>query len=176
MRARSSARLERRSYKTCIRRNISYASCRSKPEVSSSNLDGLIIMEKSTVQEEPMGCAIACVAHASNINYKNAKALFSNPDKSITKGYLCREIVNALKKASLSYKYVKFNKERESFLDKPGTMVFIEDKKYPQGHYIIRTSKGWMNPWINFPSINPAKSGFQKKISGKPKWIIYREI
>ena len=59
-------------------------------------------------------------------------------------------------------------------LNTEGVIVFIErSKKYPAGHYVIKTKKGWMNSWINFPNIFPAESGFQKDLPGKAQWIIY---
>lgn len=42
------------------------------------------------------------------------------------------------------------------------------------GHYILRTKKGWMNPWINYPSISPARAGFQKRLPGEVQWILFK--
>jgi len=62
-------------------------------------------------------------------------------------------------------------------LNQNGAIVFVErSKKYPAGHYLIKTKKGWMNPWINFPNISSAKSGFQKVLPGKAQWIIYQKM
>lgn len=58
--------------------------------------------------------------------------------------------------------------------DKSGTIVFIaKSKKYPEGHYLLKTSKGWMNPWVNFPEITPARAGFQKRLPGKVVWVMH---
>ena len=64
----------------------------------------------------------------------------------------------------------------KNLLNRNGTIVFIErSKKYPAGHYLVKTEKGWMNSWINFPNISPTKSGFQKVLPGKAQWIIYQK-
>lgn len=131
-------------------------------------------MEKPIVQEEPMGCAIACVAFALNKTYRITKKLFDNSAYSFTRGYYCREIVQVFKKQDKNYIFSKVNKNNKRILNNEGTIVFIEkNKKYPMGHYLIKTKKGWMNSWINFPNIASAKAGFQKKLQGKPTWVIY---
>lgn len=131
---------------------------------------------KSITQEDIMGCSIACVALALNISYKSAKKLFDNPEYSSSRGYYCRELVKALNKKSVNYTFSKINETNKNLLEKEGVIVFIEKgKKYPLGHYFIKTKKGWMNPWINFPTISPAKSGFQKTLPAKIQWIIYQD-
>ncbi len=53
---------------------------------------------------------------------------------------------------------------------------FVRDGKDDSwGHYLLRTSKGWMNPWINWPSINPARAGYEKEFIGEIEWIIYEK-
>lgn len=131
---------------------------------------------KSITQEELMGCGIACVAVALNKSYKSTKELFDNPKYASTKGYYCREIIKVLNKKFGNYNYSKVSEKNKSLLRQNGTIVFIErSKRYPSGHYLIKTKKGWMNPWINFPDISPAKSGFQKTLPGKTQWIIYQK-
>src|SRR3989338_11081952 len=169
-------------------------------------------MNKLITQEEPMGCGIACVAVALDKSYQSAKKLFDNPEYASSRGYYCRELINALNKRRANYTFSKINgknknllkrslqnclnfskrslKERnlafleaanfakrfiQTSLKKEGVIVFIEKgKKYPLGHYLIRTKRGWMNPWINFPNISPVKSGFQNKLPAKVQWVIYQ--
>ncbi len=129
---------------------------------------------KSVTQEEPMGCAIACVAFLLNISYKNAKNMFGHPEHSFTRGFYCGEITRVLNTGSLDYSFSKFKKEHRKIVDKPNVMVFTErNENYPGGHFLVRTKNSWMNPWINFPHIVPSKSGFQKNLPGKIQWIIY---
>src|SRR3989338_10375977 len=130
---------------------------------------------RSITQKEPMGCGIACVALALNISYKSAKKLFDNPEYSLSRGYYCKELVRVLNKRKKNYSFSKINEKNKSLLNEERVIVFIEKgKKYPSGHYLIKTKEGWMNPWINFPIITPAKSGFQKNLPAKAKWIIYQ--
>lgn len=129
---------------------------------------------KSVTQEEPMGCAIACIAFILKISYKQAKNLIRHPEHSFTRGFYCGEITNILNKKGLNYSFSKFKKEHKNIMNIPGTIIFTErNKNYPGGHFLVRTKNSWMNPWINFPLITPAKSGFQKNLPGKEQWIIY---
>ncbi len=129
---------------------------------------------KPVAQEDLMGCGIACVAYALNKPYAKAKKFFSNPKKASFRGHYCREIVSALGRANLAYDYLKITERNKRILTKPGVIVFVRrGKKHPDGHYLIRTARGWMNSWINFPSIRPLKAGFQKRLPGKPQWVVY---
>jgi ABC-type bacteriocin/lantibiotic exporter with double-glycine peptidase domain len=128
---------------------------------------------KPITQEHPASCGIACVASILGMSYKKTLKYF-NKKNIIRIGYELYEIANALNKKGLNYQYSKVNNKTKKFLSKQGTIVFVKrSKKYPIGHYLLKTKRGWMNPWINFPEINPAKSGFNKKLPGKAQWIIY---
>jgi len=130
---------------------------------------------KPITQEEPAGCGIACVAFLIKKRYKETKKHFVNKDFSSFRGYYCGELVNELKKQGLDYKHCKVTEKNKKSL-KENSIVFIERcKKYPIGHYLVKTKKGWMNPWINYPNIKSAKSGFQKNLPLNPAWIIYIE-
>ena len=132
---------------------------------------------KLIVQEHPMGCAVACVASLLGTSYRGALALFNNKSYASTKGYYCKDIGKALKKKRLVYVWKKFSSGSRLLLNKKGVIVFISrSKKYPAGHYLLKTGRGWMNPWINFPQIAPAKAGFQKRLPGKPQWIMYPKL
>ncbi|MBS3170842.1 hypothetical protein J4223_03625 [Candidatus Woesearchaeota archaeon] len=128
---------------------------------------------KVVAQEHTMGCGIACVASLCNLSYKNALDFFEKK-YAWSRGYYCREIAFVLKKKDLDYSWKKINFKTKSLI-RIGSIVFIaRSSKWPFGHYLLKTEKGWMNPWINFPSITPVKAGFQKKLPGKAQWVIYR--
>src|SRR3989344_5928994 len=57
----------------------------------------LKLPEKPAVkQEDPLGCAVACVAYALNKSYQESLALFANgKEKANVTGFLCKEIVLA---------------------------------------------------------------------------------
>ena len=128
---------------------------------------------KLITQEAPMGCAIACTASLANLSYKQMRKHFDEGMiKEQTSGFYNRDIVNVLNKIKIKAKI--FNMKRWGNKNMGfGTIVFIErSKKYPAGHYLLKTKNGWMNPWINYPNINPAKAGFQKTLPGKVKWVV----
>ncbi len=128
----------------------------------------------SITQDEPMGCAVACVAFVLRKNYRQARKLFANPEHAVARGYYCRETCAALRAAGKSYEYGRYTPKRKAILKKAGTIVFVQRSgKYPAGHFLVKAGKGWMNPWINLPSMTPAKAGFQKRLPGKPGWIVY---
>ncbi len=116
-----------------------------------------------------MGCAVACVASLLSISYQDALSLFSHPARASTKGFYCRDIIAALARKRVSYTYKKY----VGNTIKDGTIVFFHrSNSYPLGHYLLKTRRGWMNPWINYPTITSAKAGFQKRLPGKAQWII----
>lgn len=129
----------------------------------------------SVTQEHGAGCGVACVAYILNISYEKALKYFKKPLQAIDKGFLCREIVEALNKAGLNYSYCKALPSCKNLIKVPGVIVFVaRSKKYPIGHYLVKTRESsWMNPWINFPCIASAESGFEKRLPGKAQWIIY---
>ena len=128
---------------------------------------------KAVVQEHPMGCGIACVACVSGVSYSDAFKVVLRRSAS-TRGYFCRELVQALSRLRFEYDCKKANAKTRKHIKKEGTIVFIApSKRYPKGHYLAKTKKGWMNPWVNFPCIVPAKAGFNKKLPGKALWVIF---
>jgi len=122
-----------------------------------------------------MGCAVACIAGLTGLTYDQIQRLF-NENKSSTKGYDLKEISSTLKKKKLYYKGSKVNDLTKKYLKIPGSIVFIRrSKKYPAGHYLLRTKQDWMNSWINYPKIAPAKAGFMKRLPGEAQWILYKK-
>ena len=121
-------------------------------------------------QKESMGCAVAYVASLLGINYKKILKIIQNK-KADKPNFYFKDIVKILSKKRLNYSYGKAIPRTKKYIS--GTMVFVKrSKKFPFGHYLLRTREGWMNPWINLPK-TPIKAGFQKRIPGKAKWIIY---
>lgn len=133
-------------------------------------------MNKAIAQEDTYGCGLACVAFITGNNYKETKNKnFKNKKTARTFGYLCKDLVQALVRAGrqYGYKYLKRNIGLSN-----NTIVFIKrSKRYPAGHYLVKTTKGWMDPWINFNvkkiDIRKAKAGFRAKLPGKPIYAIF---
>ena len=120
-----------------------------------------------------MGCGVACMACVLGIGYSKAIKLVSSKNAS-SKGYYCKDITKALRNSGLNYYYKKVTSKTKKYLKIEGTIVFIKRSiRYPKGHYLVKTKKGWMNPWINFPE-KPIKAGFNKRLPGKAQWVIFR--
>ncbi len=128
---------------------------------------------KPIPQEEPMGCAVACVAFLFGVSYKKSLKLFKIK-KADKPNFYCKDIVKILNKKGLNYVYGKAIPKDKKYLGNIGTIVFIRrSKRFQFGHYLLKTEKGWMNSWINLPK-TPIKAGFQKNLPGKPQWLIYK--
>ncbi len=135
-----------------------------------------MVKRKLVTQEEGMGCGLACVASELGISYQRARKTSGGPEGSYTNGYYCEDLVRILNESGRSYIFRKVRREDDSIIQTPGTIVFAKrGRKYPEGHWLLMTSRGWMNPWINWPSINPAKAGYEKRFPGIPEWIVYED-
>jgi|SRR3989344_1619346 len=135
-------------------------------------------MIKSTTQQGPSGCAPACVAQILGIPYMKAVRLFKGGMvKEIYRGFYCREIVAVLKKRGIGSEFKYVNKKIVKKIYKNRTIIYIKrSKKYPQGHFLCRSNGMWMDPWINMPKMNPAKSGFRRKLPGKPMYVVLSDL
>ncbi len=131
-------------------------------------------MKKPVAQEHTAGCAVACVAFILNISYQKALLLFTNGKYHVgVRGFYAREVVAALDRYGKRYSYHYINKRNLRRIYEEGSIVFIgRSKKYPLGHYLCRRGSSWMNPWYNFPKIKHAKAQFQKRLPGKPIYVI----
>ncbi len=130
--------------------------------------------ERPVTQEHLMGCGIACVAFVCGITYRFAKRHFRGLGDTDSRGYMCRDMVIALGRAGKSYAS-RHLKRRMRYPE--GTLVFIRrSKRYPAGHYLAKSKRGWMDPWLNFDSstadIRHARSGFRKRLPGKAIYAI----
>lgn len=130
-------------------------------------------MIKKIAQKHGLGCGVACVASALNVNYDEALMLFEKPENAGTLGYLCKDLVLALAMAGKSYKHKYLKNKADAVLSVPGTIVFTRfSKAYPRGHYLIKTQKGWMNPWVNFPD-TPVQAEIVKELPAEPIYAIF---
>jgi hypothetical protein len=131
-------------------------------------------------QLHSMGCGAACVAFIANRSY-TITVKYLGESKAQTSGFRLRELTDGLQHFGLDYvpHHAQINKRRRlpNTIYDEGTIVFIEkSERYPYGHYLVRVSNGWMDPWINIRShdISLARAGFRKRLPGKPKWMISR--
>lgn len=130
---------------------------------------------KLITQEHFSGCAVACVASILNISYKKALTNFDDgKEKAKFRGFFCKEIVMALEKNGLEYRFSYIGRNKKHIYPL-GTIVFLKkDSKKPIGHFLCVTETGLMDPWINFPNLS-AKSGYRKRFPSKPIYAIIRK-
>lgn len=134
-------------------------------------------MSNHIVQKDPYGCGIACVAFILNKEYFEVLSLIeSGSFKAKNSGFSCKDLVMILKKVQKDYRYKYITTKLKKKIYNNYTIIFIKrSKKYPAGHYLCRYNKQWMDPWLNFQinhNINKAKSGFRKRLPGKPIYMI----
>ena len=123
-----------------------------------------------------MGCAVACVAYVLGIDYDKAHGLFKNKAAAWTDGYYCDDLVDALARGGdPSYRYQKVHDDDcAGILPRIGTIVFCDYcPQYPCGHYMVRCAKGWMNPWVNYPRIDPACAAMAGRLPSPVIWAVY---
>ncbi|OIO64928.1 hypothetical protein COY28_05075 [Candidatus Woesearchaeota archaeon CG_4_10_14_0_2_um_filter_57_5] len=129
-----------------------------------------MIQPKPIAQEHCTGCAVACVASACGISYAAALKLFTHQEHAGFRGYYCPEVVAALQKAGLRYAWRKVTGKNRALLRKEGAIVFVgSSTRYPLGHFLLKTRKGWMN----IPAIGDVRAGFCSRLPGKAQWVIY---
>ncbi len=130
---------------------------------------------KAVAQEHGMGCGVACTASLLGKSYSTTLKLF-NEKQASTRGYYLRDIVRALDKKEFNYTWSKVTNKTKKYLKIPGSIVFVKRSKiFLAGHYLLKVKEGWMNPWINYPKISPAKAGFQKNLPGKAQGVLYKK-
>ncbi len=128
---------------------------------------------RCVTQEHGLGCGVACVADLLGITYVEALKLFKRPQNAWTRGFCCRELVEALENAGVQSEFKTIRNRSDKLLRAPGTIVFTQfSKANPYGHYLIRVPGGWMNPWVNFPIIAPAKSGIVRRLPARASYAV----
>ncbi len=128
---------------------------------------------KLVTQEGPMGCGVACAASLVGITYKEMLKHFEGGrTKDKTTGFYTKDFALALEK--FGYKVKGYSAKRWGDRRiKAGTIVFVRRGKiYRAGHFLLKTNKGWMDPWKIGKTIKEAKAGWRKRIPDKKNWII----
>jgi hypothetical protein len=132
---------------------------------------------KAIAQEAPMGCGVACAASLAGLSYKEMRKLFKDGEiKDKTTGFYNKDFVKAFSKLNIQAEGCTAKKWGAKRI-KSGTIVFVSrSKKFPEGHFLLKTEKGWMNPWINLNAEGRPVAGFQKRLPGKGEWIITTKV
>jgi len=101
-------------------------------------------------QEDEWGCGVACIASLLGTTYQEALVIAETAKgrgiNSKPSGLELHDIAKALKSEGM--KVVADWSPRKV---PNGTIAFISGgKRYGKdGHYILKTPKGWMDPWYN---------------------------
>lgn len=124
-----------------------------------------------------MGCAVACVASYCGTDYPAALRLFETDRHAWTRGFYCVEVVEALAKIGQRYTYEAFRSPKHiKILHTPGSILFLApSERYPSGHYVLRVENGWMNPWVNFPQMNPVRAAEVSDLEGEVAYVVFPE-
>ncbi len=135
-------------------------------------------------QKDINGCGIACLANLLDKPYDKVKQDFEKKFYSIKNGIKVFDMVKYLNGLGLKYDLKFFNQnpkhvnklEADNFSRKFNSITLIaKSDKYPVGHYLLRTKKGWVDSWINLPSIDNVKSGVRKTLPNNPWYVIFQK-
>ncbi len=131
-------------------------------------------------QHDLNGCGIACLANLLNKEYLEIKSDFENNFYKVDKGIKVSDLVKYLNSKGLNYAVKFCNTKRDvtpesvSLASKLNSITLIrKSKKYPIGHYLLKVETGWVDPWMNLPSIHNVYAGIRKELPEKPWYIIY---
>lgn len=139
-------------------------------------------MKKYQHQKDLNGCGIASLSNLLDLPYDSVKKEFEKNFYSIERGINIADIVRFLKRHKLEYKSKFFNQknyssvknEAKKFSSIPGSITLIaKNKKYPVGHYLVKVDGGWVDPWINLPSIDNVGADIRKTLPGNPWYVLY---
>jgi len=127
-------------------------------------------------QEDEFGCGAACIALVCGVSYREAVDTLGI-DKAISRGFYGRELQSGLLSFGKSYEF-KFLKPRlRKMIYEPGTIVFIRrSKRYPVGHYLLRTNQGWADSWINMQrcsDVRQSTAGLRKRLPGRAQYALF---
>nr|WP_158651760.1 cysteine peptidase family C39 domain-containing protein [Marinobacterium profundum] len=118
------------------------------------------------VQEDEWGCGVACVASLLGITYIDAMDRLQEANLHkidfANEGLELEPIISVLKKAGM-----RVSIENNLKLWPIGTIAFLNenDGDYKgSGHYLLRTTEGWMDPWYNvlYQNPQPRQAKFRK--------------
>lgn len=134
-------------------------------------------------QKDLNGCGIASLSNLLQKPYDLVKKDFEKKFYTIERGVNIADMVRYLKTQGLNYKSKFFNqnkkykynkKEADKYSTTPNSItLIIKSKKYPVGHYLFRTKKGWIDPWIDYPGIDSVKAGIRKELPENAWYVVY---
>ena len=149
----------------------------------------LSLMKKYQHQKDINGCGIACIANLLSLSYGEVKTDFENRFYKIDRGVNIADMVRYLDTKGLKYKSKFFKRgnnlqsgkvlsgaelERDKYSKILGSItLIIKSEKYPIGHYLLRIRDGWIDPWIDLPSIDRVRAGVRDRLPDDPWYVLY---
>jgi hypothetical protein len=140
-------------------------------------------MVKFQHQKDLNGCGIATLANLLHMDYDKVKKDFESKFYTIERGINIADMVRYLKTKDLDYKSKFFNQNKKYEYNKAegdkyskmenSITLIAKNKKYPVGHYLLRTKTGWIDPWFDFPSIDKVRAGIRKELPSNPWYVLY---
>lgn len=140
-------------------------------------------MKKLQHQKDLNGCGIATLANLLNENYDEIKKDFEKKFYTIESGINIADMVRYLKTKGLNYKSKFFNQNKKYKYNKTegdkyskienSITLIAKSEKYPVGHYLLRTRNGWVDPWIDLPSIDKVRAGIRKTLPNNAWYVLY---
>lgn len=122
-------------------------------------------------QHDLNGCGIACLANLLNEEYIDVRYDFEKLFYQIDKGIKVFDLVKFLSSKGYRYSNKFFNhnnynkSEAYKFANIINSITLIrKNDKYPVGHYLLRVENGWIDPWLNYPSIDNVHAGVRKEL------------
>lgn len=137
-------------------------------------------MSKYQHQKDLNGCGIACIANLLSLEYDIVKDSFEKRFYSIGKGVKVFDMATFLmEQTKCEYKAKFFNQKNfdtslaKSNSENLGSITLIyRNEKYPVGHYLLRVENGWVDPWINYPSIDDVHAGIRSCLPGNVWYVV----
>lgn len=131
-------------------------------------------------QHDLNGCGIACLANLIGMDYLDTRNDFETKFYKVDRGIKFSDLVKFLNSKGFSYSskffnHNKYNREEahKFALIKDSITLIRKNDRYPIGHYLLRSKNGWIDPWINYPSINNVHAGLRSELPGEPWYVIY---
>lgn len=141
------------------------------------------ISKKFQHQHDLNGCGIACLANLFDENYEDVRVDFEKNFYKINRGVKVFDLTKFLNSKDYKYSNKFFNHnnynriEAMNYASILNSITLIrKNDKYPVGHYLLKVEDGWIDPWLNYPSIDNVHAGLRNELPGEPWYVVYPEL
>lgn len=131
-------------------------------------------------QHDLNGCGIACVVNLLGRPYEDVKKIFEKNFYNIGRGIKIFDLAKFLNSFGYNYSFKFFNHNAFNSIEanKYSSILYSitliqKNETYPVGHYLLKVKEGWVDSWINYPSIDNVHAGIRDVLPGNPWYVIY---